>query len=240
MKKALWIIVIVALTLSTAAFASPCKLPYSNTDAEIFFSGFEWYSDYDKVKGIAAEKGIDNTWSLDSFERDMCTTPHWKTLLTDLHSFAESETNCGGYITYTSSCNVPKVGGYNVDTLKMFFMWNPSAGYTDNYKKNGAVQFYMAKYELSVSDTKACYEDLVSKLKTKYGNLPISGIDDSYSPTYYTVWVNQEGALVGVSYDEYNTQLVYMAPGAEDKLNEVEAWVAQSEIESASGDMSGL
>ena len=98
----------------------------------------------------------------------------------------------------------------------------------------------MAKYELDVTDKENCYNDLVTKLKSLYGENPFTDVYGQVSPTTYTVWVNNEGALVGVSYNEYVVNLVYMAPGAEERLCEVEEIVKAQEIESAKDNVSGL
>ena len=237
MKKYLALI-LVFVFIGTMAYAEPCPLPCSaNTDAEILFKGFEWYTDYPTVKATAIAKGMSDSWYFDWFSEDTCTTPHWKTLVNSIGSFAGSETGCGGSLQYYT--DVPDVAGYKVDSLDLYFMWKLN-GYKANYKDPNATQFYMAKYELDVDDTVACYRDLVEKLKTIYGNKPYS---DSYGwldPTEYTLWVNGEEALVGVSYDSYKVYLVYMAPGAEQKLVEVENYKRKQQIERAKDDMTGL
>lgn len=136
--------------------------------------------------------------------------------------------------------DIPNVAGYRVDGLELYFMWNEETGYTTEYKKPGAAQFYMAKYEFDVKDYLSCYDDLVEKLKSIYGNNPYSDTYGLIDPSPYTLWINQDGALVGVGHNSYATYLVYMAPGAEDKLVAIEEKVKAQEIENASDDISGL
>lgn len=136
--------------------------------------------------------------------------------------------------------DVPNVAGYRIDSLELYFMWNEEAGYTTEYKESGATQFYMAKYEFDVEDYESCYNDLVGKLKSIYGENSYSDSTGWTDSSFYTLWVNQDGALVGVGHDSSDTYLVYMAPGAEDKLVAVEELIKKQEIENAQGDLSGL
>ncbi|MBR0367030.1 MAG: hypothetical protein IJH86_01390 [Clostridia bacterium] len=230
----------VLFVFTTSAIASSCPLPNVNTDAEIIFSGFEWYADYSTTLQTATEKGITNQfdWSRDNFKDDGCLTPHWYTIYNSINSFAGSEERCGGYLNYIS--DIPNVAGYKIDSLKLYMMWNPDNGIVADYTQPDAVQFYMAKYEFDVSNTEDCYNDLVSKLKTLYGENPITDVYGPISPTTYTCWVNADKALIGVSYDKYGVNLVYMAPGAEERLLAVEDKVRQQEIEGAQNDMTGL
>ena len=46
--------------------------------------------------------------------------------------------------------------------------------------------------------------------------------------------------MVGVSCDAYTTTLVYMAPGAEEKLVNIENLNKKQDIDNAKGDMTGL
>lgn len=240
MKKLITSIVTLLIMFSIlyVALASPCPLPPSNTDAEINFSGFEWYTDYPTTLKAAKERGLSDTWFNDFFYDDYCTTPHWQIVYTSLSSFAGSETRCGGSVNYYT--DIPNVAGYRVDGLELYFMWNEETGYTTEYKKPGAAQFYMAKYEFDVKDYLSCYDDLVEKLKSIYGNNPYSDTYGLIDPSPYTLWINQDGALVGVGHNSYATYLVYMAPGAEDKLVAIEEKVKAQEIENASDDISGL
>ena len=158
-------------------------------------------------------------------------------MLNSLNWAADSEENCGGYVFFSS--NLPKVAGYKIKELKMYFMWNPENYPTLDFSKKDAVQFYMARYEFDVIDKKGCYDDLTNKLKSLYGNSP-------YTSTYglfrkpYVCWVNNEHALIGISYDDYEVTLVYCAPGSEEKLVQVEKMVRDGEVKNASDDLSGL
>ena len=238
MKK--MIVLVLVLLFTTQAFASPCPLPPANTDAEINFSGFNWYSDYSTTISTALAKGIDGKfdWVRDQFDDESCLTPHWPTLYNSINNFAGSEVRCGGYLNFIY--DIPDVAGYKINELKLYMMWNPEMGYTTDYQKPNAVQFYMAKYVLDVSDNEGCYNDLVEKLKTLYGDNPYTDSEGSTFPTTYTVWINNNGAMVGVSYNKYVVNLVYMAPEAEEKLCQVEKMVEIEEIENAKGDMTGL
>lgn len=239
MKKLL-VLIFALLIATTPAFAAPCPLPPTNTDAEINFSGFDWYSDYSATIQTALAKGIDGKfdWVRDNFDDESCLTPHWATLYNSINTFAGSEVRCGGYLSFIY--DIPDVAGYKINTLTLYMMWNPETGYTTIYQNPNAAQFYMAKYNLDVSDNEGCYKDLVSKLKILYGENPYTDSYGAVAPTTYTVWVNNKGALVGVSYDKYVVNLVYMAPGAEERLCQVEKLVESQELENAKGDMTGL
>ena len=240
MKKLLTLIFTLLLTVASSASAAPCPLPPANTDAEINFSDFEWYTDYATTLETAAAKGIDGKfdWVQDQFDDESCLTPHWPTIYNSINSFAGSEVRCGGYLHFIY--DIPDVAGYRIDSLSLYMMWNPDKGYTWNYKRDGATQFYMAKYDLDVADKESSYNDLVIKLKSLYGDNPFTDVYGSVSPTTYTVWVNNEGALVGVSFNEYVVNLVYMAPGAEEQLCKVEEIVKAQEIENAKDNVTGL
>lgn len=227
-----------SLLLQGMAIAEKCPLPAVNSTAEITFSGFEWYTDYPTTLKAATQKGFVNKydWSRDNFDLDRYVTPHWKTILNSINSNAGSEEGCGGYLNYTS--DLPKVAGYKIDGLKLYFYWNPKKGPTTNFSAKDACYFYMAVYSFDVTDNQAAYADLVTKLKKIYGNDPYVG--ESGCGTDYTVWVNADQAAVGISVDEYDVELVYYAPGAEDRLAEVEALVKKKEIDDAADDMSGL
>ncbi len=232
------ILAIALLCLQGLALAERCKLPAVNTDVEITFSGFEWYTDYKTTLNAATKKGFVNKydWSRDNFELDKYVTPHWKTILNSINSNAGSEEGCGGYLSY--SYDLPKVAGYKVDSLKLYFYWNPDKGPTTNFSAKDACYFYMASYKFDVTDNQAAYADLVKKLKSIYGDDPYVG--DNGCGTDYTVWVNGDQAAVGISVDEYSLNLMYYAPGAEDKLAEVEAIVKKKEIDDAADDKTGL
>lgn len=231
-------LVIVLLCLQGIALASKCPYPVINSTADISFSGFEWYTDYKTTLNTASKKGFINKydWSRDNFDLDKYVTPHWQTILNSINSNAGSEEGCGGYLNYTS--DLPKVAGYKVSNLKLYFYWNPLKGPTTNFAATNACYFYMAKYEFDVSDNQTAYADLVSKLKKIYGDDPY--VDEYGCGTNYTLWVNSDEASVGISVDEYSLCLEYCAPGAEDRLAEIEAIVKKKEIDDAADDLSGL
>ncbi|MDO5445829.1 MAG: hypothetical protein Q4F31_09455 [Eubacteriales bacterium] len=228
------------LSIIICAYGEGCPLPAENCNADIKFSGFEWYTDYQETVTVATNKGITNSfdWSRDNFEADSCVTPHWTTIYNSINSFAGSETGCGGYLSYSS--DIPNVAGYKIDDLNLYFMWNLEKGITEDYTQKDALQFYMAKYTFDVTDKEACYNDLLGKLKSLYGENPSTDTYGWLSETVYTCWVNPEGAMVALSWSEYDVTLIYMAPGAEEKLCEVEKMVTAKEITDAAGDLTGL
>lgn len=239
MKKVISLsLALLLLFPATFAFAAECPLPEANTNKEINFSGFEWYSDYSETLAAATAKGIINV--RDYFDEDSYLTPHWTSFYWGKYGRddAGSEKNCGGYIS--SSSGIPNVAGYKVNNLYLYMMWNPTDGKVNDYKATGAAQFYMAEYSFEVTDKEACYNDLISKLKGLYGENPIEQVAGNSSKTYYTTWVNNEGAMICLAYNENYVKLEYMAPGAEEKLCEVEECVRQQEIALAAGDISGL
>lgn len=237
-KLVAFILVLAILFLQSIVFAEKCPLPAVNSSADITFSDFEWYTDYKTTLNAATKKGFVNKydWSRDNFDLDKYVTPHWQCILNSINSSAGSEEGCGGYLSYSS--DLPKVAGYKIDNLKLYFYWNPEKGQTTNFSAKDACFFYMAKYEFDVTDNAAAYADLVTKLKKLYGDDPH---EDEYGcGTNYTIWVNGDQAAVGISYDEYNVCLMYYAPHAEDRLAEIEAMLKKKEIDDAANDMSGL
>ena len=135
---------------------------------------------------------------------------------------------------------MPQVAGYDIDHTMLCFMLNNADGYgLDDYEKEGAIKFYMGIYNFNVSDQDYCYNDLVEKLKGIYGNSPNSGGD--LGRYKYMYWLNGDGAMVGlVDGGVYGVSLMYMAPGAEDQLCEVERIATENEKLNAVGDVSGL
>ncbi len=242
MKKTISLILVFCalMSLGINAFAESCPLPNKNTDAEIKFNDFEWYADYNTTRNSATAAGYvgQYDWSIDSFEVDSCVTPHWATVYNSVNSFAGSETGCGGSTHFFS--DLPNVAGYRLSDVELYYMWNPATGRVADYKAKDAVQFYMAKYSFDVTDKEAAYKDLCSKLKGIYGDNPQEDTYGWISPTTYTVWVNGDGACIALGYDEFSIDLVYMAPGAEEKLCKVEEIVKAGEISAASGNVSGL
>ena len=241
MKKIIaCILLVVLLAQFSIAYADSCPLPKKNTDKEILFSGFEWYTDYKNTLAAASKKGFVNNydWSRDNFDADKCVTPHWHTVYNSINSFAGSEAGCGGYLAYYS--DVPNVAGYKIDEVKLYFMWNPEGTQFSDYKASEAVRFYMAKYEFDVTDKRACYDDLLKKLKGLYGENPETSTYGWVDPTTYTVWVNGDNALMALSVNEYVVTLVYLAPGAEEMLCQTESVVRKNEIAQVKDDTSGL
>ena len=240
-RLAIFLVCLSAIQLSPVAVnAEPCPLPEVNTDAEILFSGFDWYTDYNDTVTVANQKGMTNPWK--SFNDDMCTTPHWATVYNSINGFAGSETGCGGYITYRGE--IPNVAGYKIDALHLYLMRDIANIAAEDYTQDGALQFYMAVYEFDVTDKEATYNDLLEKLKGLYGENPYLDSYGLISSTPYAVWVNEEKACIALSHDEYRVALVYMAPGAEEKLCQVEEAVKNHKIEqekaSAANDVTGL
>lgn len=217
----------------TFACASPCPLPESVTDVAINFQSFEWYSDYPTV--IQEIENLELGKYQEHFNPNGgCTTPHWSIVKELANSFAGSETKCGGGI---SLYYIPNVAGYKNVYAQLYFIFTPGIGSYENISSSGAVQFYMAEYMFDANDKEACYNDLVEKLATIYGTTAYVWRNSS---PYYTFWVNEEGAVVGVKNDGYDVSVYYCAPGSEEKLADIEKWVADSEIEKAKGDLSGL
>lgn len=234
------IIVMLFFSFTVNVYGESCPLPKTNTDKEILFSGFEWYTDYYNTIAAAKAKGIVNEWewSRDSFDEDSCVTPHWHTIYNSINSFAGSEKGCGGYLTFLN--DIPDVAGYKIDSLKLYMMWNPEKGRVSDYKETNAVQFYMASYEFDVNDKEACYNDLSNKLQMLYGENTEEYSYGIISSVIYKCWVNNEGAMISLGYSEYGVDLLYMAPEAEEKLCMTEAKVKEQEISSAAGNMAGL
>lgn len=233
MKKLL-VLIFALLIATTPAFASPCPLPKALTDVDISFSSFDWYSDYPTVVSLAEDMdwGKFSNW----FSRGGCTTPHWTLFKEVANSFAGSESNCGGSLLYY---HVPNVAGYEDVTAQMYFIFNPGIGNYDNYEEAGNMRFYLGEYEFSPADLDACYEDLVQKLASIYGDTAYVGSNGSLTKNF-TYWVNNEGAVVGIGESRTDVIITYSAPGSEEKLAEIEEWVSKSEIENAKGDTSGL
>ena len=237
MKKTVAIIAILLnlIICSVPALAKSYPLPDVNTDAEIIFQGFDWYTDYNDTLKAVSGRGIeyDDDWILNNFELDNSRAAHWQVLLNSVWNGAEK--GCGGYLHLYK--NIPDVAGYRIDELNLYMMFNPEKGATEKFKDPDAVQFYMAKYKFDVTDNIACYQDIVTKLKKLYGEKPESGEDWG---TKYSIWVNSQGGLVGISCDQFFVELLYMAPGAEDRLTNLELDIAAKEIENAAEDMSGM
>ena len=234
MKRLLVLIIAILLSTTTCALANSCPLPPVNTDADIQFSGFEWYVDYPTMMKMAEAKGIDTLYSMDWFSDSSYNTPHWPIVYSSMPAFAEGDMKCGGSVVLV---DLPDVAGYTAQTLEMYFMWNPETGYTKDYQSPDAIQFYMARYEIQANDIKACYEDLVNKLKSLYGESPF---EDTKYEVMYSIWVNNQNALIGIGCFNSHVNLVYMAPNADEKLVAIEELVKGQEIDDAADDFSGL
>ena len=210
--------------------AKECPLPEPNTDVEINFDGFDWYCDYSEAKAFAEEKGI--KYITDSFKPDMRMTAHWTFIQDPGNYYSDCEKDCGGYL-YCGEA--PQVAGYDLDHTALHFMLSdPNEHELEDYAEDGAVEFYMGVYFFDASDPEYCYNDLAEKLKGIYGENPT--IDEKYM-----YWLNKDGAMVGlVNGGVYGVSLMYMAPGAEEKLCEVERLVAENEKLNAEGNTSGL
>ena len=240
MKKvvtAFMIVISIGLLFVSSSLSEPQSLPAPNTNAEILFNDFDWYADYPTTKAHAESLGWYSGW--DFFYDDLCVTPHWTYLESKVNN--GSELKCGG--SFPSVNNLPQVAGYPLKDINYYFMWDINSGMYENYvdkayRTNGSTQLYMAVYSFDVADYDACYQDLVKKLKKKYGDNPYQSESNISNP--YTYWVNHEGAMVGVSIYGKNVMVVYSAPGAEEKLCAVEEAVKKKQIDDAGDDMSGL
>lgn len=158
---------------------------------------------------------------------------------------ANGNKGCGGSVAFYD--NIPKIGGYYSDEFILYFLWNSDVGFVEDYKAKNAVQLYMGEYYLPVTDMQACFDDLVEKLKRKYGEkAEIKEYEEDIIinkwTNKYCCWINPKGGMVGVRIDYLTDHvcLVYMAPGAENKLARVEALVREQEIEDAKGDDLGV
>ena len=234
MKKLFVLVVALLFLFAVSACASPCPLPDAITDADINFSSFDWYSDYPTVIELADKMnwGKYSDW----FSRGGCTTPHWTIFKEAANCFAGSESNCGGNLLYYK---IPKVAGYDDVTAHLYFIFQPGVGNYDNYNTSGAMRFYLGEYEFSPADLDACYEDLVLKLADIYGDTAYIGEDKSISYVY-TYWVNNNDSVVGICKKSTGVVISYSAPHSEENLEQIEQWIAKTEIENAAGDSSGL
>lgn len=229
------IVILVVFGMISTTFASPCPLPSANTDAEINFSDFEWYSDYPSVIKKSEELGWNNVSGIFN-PNGGCTTPHWSIIQEIAHCWAGSEKHCGDNISYS---HIQGIAGYDDVYVSMFFIFTPGIGNYDNYTEPNTSQFYLAEYEFDVADSDTCYNDLVDKLESIYGEHPYTGFDNLISMPYKW-WVNKDGAVVGIKNHNGHVTVVYCAPKSEEKLAEIEKWVEVNEIESAKGNINGL
>lgn len=204
------------------AFAESCPLPEPNTDVEIKFPGIEWYTDYIDTLVEAEKKGINvydkYTCFFEDYEK---RTPHWPVLFDEGHW--GSEKGCGGFILFSRDRQVPDLAGYKVYCLDLYLMYDQNVGRAADFKQPGAVQFYLGQYLFWNKDLniQVAYEELLLKLKNIYGDNPETGYSEDHECDY-AIWVNKEGALVGLSKNEYFMYLTYMAPGAEERLCQLE------------------
>ena len=234
MKKLLALVLTMLFVIASSAHAAPCPIPEALTDVDISFSSFEWYSDYPTVIELADEMnwGKYSDW----FSRGGCTTPHWTIFKEAANCFAGSESNCGGSLLFYK---VPKVAGYEDVTAHLYFIFRPGLGNYENYNAPGAMCLYLGEYEFSPADLDACYDDLVQKLANIYGDTAYVGEDKSLSYNY-TYWVNNDDAVVGICKKSTGVVISYSAPHSEENLEQIEQWIAKTEIENAAGDSSGL
>ena len=231
MKIKCIVILIASIVFSSVpVMAKECPLPEPNTDVEINFDGFEWYCDYPTALSMAEEKGF--KYSVEGFRPGLSSAAHWTYIQDPGFYYSDCEKDCGGYLRCS---NMPQVAGYDIDHTMLYFLLNNSEGYgLEDYAEDGALQFYMGVYHFDVSDQESCYNDLAEKLKGIYGENP--SVEESYM-----YWLNNDGAMVGlVDGGSYGVSLMYMAPGAEDKLCEVERIAVENEKSNAAGDTSGL
>ena len=243
MKKYVAILVVIALCCSSG-LAERCPQPKPNTEMNISFSEFEWYSDYGSAMRIASELGYSNSSALFSRNRG-CVTPHWNTYEEIVHCFAGSETNCGGELIFYAG---PKVAGYDLYELDLRFIYTPNIGRCENYEEEGAVQLYMVEYIFISEHEETVYWDLVEKLESIYGDKPYDNRNKSDNDILCSYWINEDGATVGVKCEPgWYVSVIYSAPGSEDALAATEKWVqtlemqyAREQVSEAAGDTSGL
>lgn len=55
-----------------------------------------------------------------------------------------------------------------------------------------------------------------------------------------TYWVNNDDAVVGICKKSTEVVISYSAPHSEENLEQIEQWIAKTEIKNAAGDSSGL
>lgn len=241
MKKLFSILVtFVLFMLCPYSYASPCPQPKANTDVEIKLPGFEWYVDYNEAIEEAIKAGFSRPHADFSWNGG-CYTPHWSIYMGMANSFAGSEVNCGGTISFDG----PNIAGYELRELILYCIYTPNIGKSENYMDEGAIQYYMGEYNIKAEDKETIFHDLEAKLKTIYGNEPYTYKDDVIMSSY---WINSDGATVGVKCNmSRDVSIIYCAPESEKALVEAEAWekvlekqYAQEQVENAAGDMSGL
>ena len=237
MKKlvTICILIITMFILFTDAQADSFPLPEPNTDVEITFSDFSWYMDYPAIRREIKERGF--TYGATNFSPESSYSPHWTVVSTTIFN---AEKRCGGNLGFYTS--LPKVAGYNVESINFYFLWNIDSdlyeNYTDGrYKENDSALFYIGVYKIDAVDRNAAFKDLVAKMKKLYGDSPYErDIGNNYSCAY---WVNTQNAVVGIM-NGISLEITYMAPGGEERLAAVADAVAQKEVNDAQEDLSGL
>lgn len=231
----LCVLIINMFILITNVHAEFFPLPEPNTDVEITFSDFTWYMDYPTIRREAKERGF--TYGAASFSPVLSYSPHWTVVSTTIFN---AEKRCGGNLGFYTG--LPKVAGYNVESINFYFLWNISSDLYENYvdgryKDNDSALFYMGVYKIDAVDRKAAFDDLIEKMKNIYGDSPYErDIGGNYSCAY---WVNTQNGVVGIM-NGISLEIVYMAPGGEERLAAVADAVAQKEVTEAQEDMSGL
>lgn len=198
-------------------------LPGANTSSEITAPGFIWYSDYYASMQAAEENGFPEYHV--SMIDDISLVPHWdyyRNTRTDYYY----DKGCGGQILF------PDAGincfGYQADQSTLHYLYDRESGIRHDTKAE-AVRLYMVEYVIHTRDTHSCYLDLLSQFKALYGDNPL---EDETG----VCWINAEGALVGFSEmtnsvnENYSgVKIIYEAPGAEEKLNELVSIIQKTE-----------
>lgn len=203
-----------------AAYAKEVPLPEANTDAEVLLPGFDWYCDYEALIKAAEANGLptDPGSRVNMVGSGASISPHWDIYRNDSAYLSASEKDCGGSILFN---NIDfELFGHSADQCMMHIYVEPGFE-IDRYRESGAARLYLAEFWIHAGDSSEVYDDLLNKLKALYGENPM--VDETGA-----CWINEEGAMVGltekivVGSPSYNhVRLTMMAPGAEERLNEV-------------------
>ena len=200
-------------------------IPEPNTDKEIKFKWLEWWADYNTAAKI--EKEYDFTVMRENFMRPGSLF-HWDYASDTYTPNRARAYYCGGKLDFENldyPYRGPEVAGHKIANLELFLLVKPELGKIEDYKKKGALQFYMGVYNFSrleddEYDKKTeIYQDLEHKLTVLYGT-PGHVLDgNEHSGVSY--WVNKENAAIFLC-NKRVVSLAYIAPHAEEKLQMVE------------------
>ena len=210
------------------------------TENDISFNNLPWYIDYVTIH----EKTNNYPFAYTHFSERISFLGYWNKSYDGLWDFEKNTENCGGSIVVSNLT----VAGYKTKFTELFFMWNIEGHLYENYNNNGfenadEALFYAASYTLDIIDDQSCYEDIKEKLINKYGDKFYSGKSKDGEKAY-TFWVDTHGAIVAVTNHFGKINIYYIAPNAEDRLNEVKEAVKKQMIEiehrDAKDNMTGL